>query len=199
MPTTRAPRSPLALFADVPARAFALALALAASPAAADDAPRAEDRSTTSEAAAPSAAAKQFDRLKALAGTWSGRAGFGEPTDPTTVTYRLTAGGTALIETLFGGTAHEMVTVYHMDGESLMLTHYCATGTQPRMTCATSGDEATLRFDFLDGTSVDPETDTHMHAGWITFVDADHVRSGWTMYDAGKPGVEARFDLARQE
>lgn len=118
---------------------------------------------------------------------------------PTTVTYRLTGGGTAVMETLFGGTAHEMVTVYRMNGPDLMLTQYCATGTQPRMKCVTAFDGGTLKFDFLDGTNVAPEKDAHMHAGWITFVDADHIRSGWTMYEGGKASGEAKVDLARQK
>ena len=46
---------------------------------------------------------------------------------------RTTGGGSAVTETLFPGTAHEMMSVYHMDGDDLVLTHYCAGGNQPRM------------------------------------------------------------------
>jgi hypothetical protein len=28
---------------------------------------------------------------------------------------------------------YEMVTVYHLDGKKLVLTHYCSGGTQPRV------------------------------------------------------------------
>ncbi|MCK7511304.1 MAG: hypothetical protein MZV70_49445 [Desulfobacterales bacterium] len=49
------------------------------------------------------------------------------------VTYRITANGSVVLETLFPGTDHEMLTLYHLDNDRLGLTHYCAMGNQPRM------------------------------------------------------------------
>ena len=46
---------------------------------------------------------------------------------------KVTAGGSAVHETLFPGSAHEMVSVYHLDGADLVMTHFCALGNQPRM------------------------------------------------------------------
>ncbi len=138
----------------------------------------------------------RFEQLKSLAGNWVGKAGFGEPNEPTTVSYRVTAGGTAVIEVQFEGTTHEMTTVYHMDGENLMLTHYCAAGNQPRMRALPSDNPAVLRFDFLDGTSMKP-LDGHMHAAMIKFDGPDHLLATWYHYDKGKPAAEAKFDLTR--
>ena len=42
--------------------------------------------------------------------------------------FKLTSNGSVLHETIFPGTDHEMVTVYHMDGPDLIATHYCAAG-----------------------------------------------------------------------
>ena len=68
----------------------------------------------------------------------------GQPTDQVVSTYRVTAAGSAVMEVLFPGTDHEMVTVYHQDGDDLILTHYCAAGNQPRMKCRRVGSESTV-------------------------------------------------------
>ena len=57
-------------------------------------------------------ASAAFARLKALEGEWTGTGGHrGEAKDPTTVLYKVTGAGSAVVETLFPGTPHEMVTV----------------------------------------------------------------------------------------
>ncbi|MGH7152138.1 MAG: hypothetical protein ACREIU_15640, partial [Planctomycetota bacterium] len=67
-----------------------------------------------------------LERIKALAGEWVQVGEDGKPTTEVISSYRVTAAGSAVVETLFPGSDDEMVTVYHMDGESLMLTHYCS-------------------------------------------------------------------------
>jgi hypothetical protein len=134
--------------------------------------------------------AKQlFDQLKGLAGTWEAK-GMGA------VSYRLTAGGTALVETLFAGTAKEMMTVYHLDGDDLVLTHYCAVGNQPRMKAA-SGTRNRISFEYAGGTNHDVATDTHMHALTIEFVDGDHVVATWTMWAKGEAAQAVTLDMTR--
>ncbi len=88
--------------------------------------------------------------------------------------------------------------MYHMNGGDLMLTHYCATGNQPRMRLVPSGDPNTLVFDFVDGSNM-KMADQHMHTAKITFVDADHLRAAWTSYVDGKPAGDAKFDVARKK
>ena len=142
------------------------------------------------------AAHPTFDKLKSLEGTWTGKAGpKGGEASASTVTYRLTGGGSALVETLFPGTPHEMVTVYYVDGADLRLTHYCAAGNQPSMKLAGS-DGNTMRFEFVSGTNM-KLSDMHMHAASITFVDANHVVAEWTAWRDGKPAEVAVFDLKR--
>ncbi|TAJ16964.1 MAG: hypothetical protein EPO68_10185 [Planctomycetota bacterium] len=138
-----------------------------------------------------------FARLRALQGTWKGTASStkGE-TFPVDVDYRLTGGGSAVVETLFRGTQHEMVTVYHCDGRDIVLTHYCAAGNQPRMRLATPGEKE-LVFEFDGGTNFDPKKDGHMHVGRLEIVDADHVRTRWSYYSGGKLDHDAQFDIAR--
>ena len=71
--------------------------------------------------AAPSRAQRDFERIKALAGDWEAVGEAGESGD---WNFRVSAGGSAVLETLFVGTEHEMLTVYHMEDGELVLTHY---------------------------------------------------------------------------
>jgi hypothetical protein len=163
---------------------------------------------TRSEVVDPKVAAAsseaQFALLKSLVGTWKGDAGEGEQRFPAEVTYRLTGGGSALVETLFPGSEHEMVTVYHRDGPWLVLTHYCALGNQPRMRAVhaappPAGLPATIEFEFVGATNLASPEAMHMHSARFELLDKDHMRGTWTSYDQGKPGHVAQFDMRRQD
>jgi hypothetical protein len=144
-------------------------------------------------------AAAQFEQLKRLAGDWTGKASHGAGEHEATVTYKVTSAGNAVMETLFCFTDHEMVTMYHLDGDAIVLTHYCAAGNQPRMKAEPGGDPKRLVFRFLDGTNLDPAKDFHMHDATIELVDDDHIRSAWTSYVNGKADSVAKFDLRRKK
>ena len=77
----------------------------------------------TSAAFAASAAQKSFDELKALDGAWEGTVKNGQPVE---VDYRLTAGGSALMSEIKG--KEDMITMFHLDGDRLLMTHYCGDG-----------------------------------------------------------------------
>jgi hypothetical protein len=149
--------------------------------------------------AARSAAA--FERLRGLAGTWKGEFGMGESktTNQTEVRYRVTSGGSAVEEVLFGGTDHEMVTMYHLDGPRLLLTHYCAAGNQPTMVLLPGDDPAVLRFDFLRATNLKGPDDGHMHEAVIELPAPDRLRATWTYWEGGKPGHAAVIESRRAE
>jgi len=148
-------------------------------------------------AAAPDSKAA-FERLKGLAGTWEGT-GAEEMPGPVTLQYRVTGGGSAVVETLFPGTPHEMVTVYHMDGGDLVMTHYCAAGNQPRMKldkAASKGDE--LHFMFAGGSNVDPDKGMYMHDVKLVLQSGDKLEEDWTSYKDGKKSNTAVFKIARK-
>src|SRR4029077_1754769 len=67
----------------------------------------------------------RFEALKKLAGDWVELGTDGKPTDKIVSSIRVTSGGNTVQETLFPGSDHEMVTMYHLDGADLILTHYC--------------------------------------------------------------------------
>ena len=137
-----------------------------------------------------------FETLKSLAGSWTGKAiaGEGPGTDAGTV-FKVIAGGTAVQETMFPGTPHEMVNVYHLDGNDVVVTHYCAGGNQPRMKLASS-NSGVLDFKFAGGTNI-PAKGHYMQAVKITLADGKLLEE-WESVDAGKPVGTARFELARQ-
>jgi len=151
-----------------------------------------------------------FEKLKQLAGEWvpadDASAPAGEKKDekktdaaaPICV-YRTVSAGTAVQETLFPGTPHEMVTMYHLDGPDLVLTHYCALGNQPKMRAEKSADPAKLVFKFAGGTNINPEKDAHMHDLTLTFVAPDRLRAEWTHYDNGKSTGVKTFEMLRKK
>ena len=91
-------------------------------------------------------AQKSFDQLKSLNGSWEGKNSQGQPVQ---VSYRMTAGGSALMSEI-NGHGEDMISMIHFDGPNrLVLTHYCAAGNQPRMQASGSPDGKTVTFTFL--------------------------------------------------
>ena len=146
----------------------------------------------------PAAAASAFERLKNLAGEWVA-AEDGEMFKKGDVVsrYAVTAAGSAVVETVFPGSPHEMVTVYHADGPDLVLTHYCMEGNQPRMR-AKNPKASRLDFAFDGGTGIDPKKDRHMNSAAIEFVGPDELATVWTEIEAGKPVFVAKSRLVRK-
>lgn len=181
------------LLLSIPTVAFAQSDAH--KPAAPSDAPKSD-------------AQKSFDQLKTLAGTWHASI----TTDPPMkemgngaigdVSLRVTSRGNALV--------HEMgeagkpddptkydhpVTMFYLDNDRLVLTHYCDAGNRPRMAARTSPDGKTLEFDFLD---VAGNTKYgHMEHAVFTFIDANHHTEDWTFKMKGDKLMHAHMDLQR--
>jgi hypothetical protein len=148
-------------------------------------------------AAATSPVELDFDALKSLEGEWVRLGDDGEATDEVTSRWEITAAGTAVVETLFPGTEKEMVTVYHRDGDDLVLTHYCIAGNAPRMRAKPAG-AGRLEFRCEGGANLASEHEDHMHSAVLEWVDDDHIRAEWVMLEDGKPGHTAKFDLVRR-
>lgn len=147
-----------------------------------------------------SAAAQALEKLKALEGEWIDVDGAFGAKGAVAVTYRVTSGGKTVIETFPVDTPFEMVTVYHLDGEELVLTHYCSGGTQPRMRSkGLSGN--VLAFDYDGGSNIDVATTSHMHAATFEFLSADEIRAAWTNWSGGKADSDhaASFRVVRKK
>src|SRR5690349_7224531 len=132
---------------------------------------------------APNAAAA-FARLKTLVGEWEADTQMGKAH----VSYELIAGGTALVERFSAEKEPAMLTVYHFDGNRLMLTHYCTAGNQPRMQAGPFNPETgELEFRFLDATNLATPAAGHMHNAQMRIIDRDHFTSQWQFFENGQP------------
>ncbi len=124
---------------------------------------------------------KLFERIRGLEGMWQGKNSQGQPLR---VSFRMTGGGSALMSEILGEGRENMVTMIHMDGDRLMLTHYCGAGNQPRMKVVSS-DAKSITFEFFDGTNIAPG-DGHMQRVTFTQSDPDHHTEEWVFLDQGK-------------
>jgi hypothetical protein len=138
-------------------------------------------------------AASPLDKLKSLAGNWEGKSTDGKAIR---ASYKLVSGGTAVAETLSAEGEPDMLTVYHLNGGQLMMTHYCSMGNQPRMQ-ADSADGKTIAFHFVDGTNLSGADAPHMNDLTITFNDANHITQEWAM--KGGPMEKVVFHLERKK
>lgn len=173
------------------ARAAVLSLLLATAPAAATVPPP-----PTPEPERPPKPHPGFDLLQSLVGTWEMPAQ-GE-TPATTITFTLVSGGTALLETMAIAQQRDaMVTLYHRDGDRLLLTHYCGVGNQPRMRCAKpAAGGRSLAFEFVDGANM-KASDGHMHRMVLTLEGDDRLTEQWT-WKKGKTEHQETFRFTRK-
>lgn len=146
----------------------------------------------------PEKVSSDLERMKALAGSWVGKMQDGKTFH---VTYRVISEGSALLETMdMPEHAEDMVTVYHSDGDGVVMTHYCSMGNQPRMRLdkdASKGDS--FVFAFADATNLSSPDDAHMHHLVVTLKDKNHMTEEWTMRAGGKDGTPDVFELTRKK
>jgi len=165
-----------------------LSLMLAAAPLAADD--------------GREGALRAFEQLKSLAGAWHGEAAGGGPagTDPVVEEFRVASGGTVVMETMSQGTDDEMINMYHMVGDDLVVTHYCSSGNQPTMKLAMPRrDGREMTFEFTGGTNLDPLQDAHIHGIRVVLTGEDALESYWTGWKDGQEAGTRKFTLRRGE
>lgn len=144
-------------------------------------------------AATATPARAAFDRLKTLAGHWNGAM----QGQAYSLDYRVASGGSVVMATLFPGTDHEMITMFHLDGDELVATHYCSGGNQPHMRFDAAGSTADeLRFAFVDGTNMKPG-DPHIHEGLVRIGADGKLHEEWAAFAGGEKADTKVFDLTR--
>lgn len=149
---------------------------------------------------AQSEAQKSFDNLKALAGSWQGVVTT-TPKQPDVdgkvgqITLRVTSMGNAIMhEAHMEGRPDDPLTMLYMDGDRLMLTHYCDAGNRPRMVAKATSSGNTVEFELLDVAG--SMQYGHMHHSVFNIIDANHHTEDWTFMVGDKP-IQAHFDLYR--
>jgi hypothetical protein len=159
----------------------------------------ADDASATKLPSPPTNAA--LEKLKKLAGTWVVADKDGKPTDQVQSIIKVTAGGSAVHETIFPGQPHEMISVYTVEGSDLVMTHYCVLGNQPRMKADPKSPANQIVFQFAGGGNLDPKKDKHMHDATLTIVDNDHFEVNGCAWENGAPAKDmcCGFKLVRRK
>jgi hypothetical protein len=137
-----------------------------------------------------------IEQLRALTGTWVAVAPPEKGQKPMTVVFKPTSGGSAVMESMFPGSNEEMINMFTEDGQSVLMTHYCRMGNQPRMRLA-SADNGVLRFEFLDGGNLKSRNDAHMDSVEMT-IQGDLLTEKWGMYQDGKNTGYHTFEFKRQ-
>lgn len=137
-----------------------------------------------------------FERIKKFDGNWIGRSTKGWEEK---ITFKTIAQGSVVHESSFDAHPNEtMATMYYLDGQRLLLTHYCVSKTQPRLE-ATAFDDGgrKVTFTFLDATSLPSRDKGHMDKVVFNFIDDDHFTSQWTWYQDGKEQWLEEIQYAR--
>jgi hypothetical protein len=161
-----------------------------------------------SGASTQTGAQMSFDTLKTLAGSWEGPVTVTPPMPemsmdkPVHVSLRVTSRGNALVhEMQEAGTLEDPnrydhpVTMFYLDGDRLLLTHYCDAGNRPRMAAKASPDGKTVEFDFVDLSGGNQFG--HMYHAKFTIIDANHHVEEWTFLMPGDKPMHARMDLQK--
>ncbi len=144
----------------------------------------------------PDLAKAAFERFKKLEGKWQGKStkGWEEA-----VHFKTIARGSVVVENSFDAHPNEtMMTMFVLDGDRLLLTHYCVAGSQPRLAAtAFEEDGRKITFTFLDATNLPSRDKGHMDKARFHFIDENHFTSQWTWYQDGKENWMEEIRLER--
>src|SRR5437868_11469129 len=126
-------------------------------------APPAADKTKSEEA---------FDRLATLKGEWSGE----QEGVKVSVIYTLTANDSALMEEFRPEKGAVMITMFTVDGDHLIATHYCSAKNQPQMiTSAVTDGQKALAFSLARVTGLKSPDDWHNTGLTVIQEDNDHL------------------------
>ena len=143
----------------------------------------------------PSGATRVFERLGSLVGEWSGA----QSGTAFQVTYEITADGSALMERFSPAGGAMMVTMFTVDGDHLIATHYCSARNQPQMATERIVDPRakSVSFSLVRITGLNSPGEWHNTALVLTLEDSDHLTQEWTYSSRGETGTTV-FHLTRE-
>lgn len=127
-----------------------------------------------------------FERVKSLVGEWETEMDMGNGPMKFKSIYKVSSGGSAVVETAMAGTPMEMVTIYHDNSKKqLTMTHYCMLHNQPKLVFKSlKGNK--LSMELAKNSDIDVAREEHMHAMVLTFVSKDRIIQNWTNFKDGK-------------
>jgi hypothetical protein len=142
----------------------------------------------------------ELQKIKSLAGRWEGttfRAT--EGTNPATMTYAITAAGSAVVETMFPGRPNEMTTIYHDDSSGhLVADHYCTAANQPKLRLV-EANGGQMNFELSPDSDLLADIEGHAHQLKITFSEDGTLIHDWLNHYLGEPGQARNIRLKKVE
>ena len=137
-----------------------------------------------------SPAATAFSTMKSLQGQWT-IVRDGKPR-PFIMTYDIASRGSIVTEQ-FG----RELSVFYLDGNRLLMTHFCNAGNQPRLQLRMGAAAGVLDFVMVDITGLHDPKDAHVREVIYQIVDAHTVKLSliWTGDGSGAPEM---YTLSRR-
>ena len=139
-------------------------------------------------------AKKAFAKLKTLSGSWQGTI----MDTPINFTIRAASSGTAILHegsTSKEGPPKNEITMFYVNGDRLLATHYCDAGNRSHMEGKLSADGNSIEFSFLE--VVGSTRGGYLKDLAITMIDADRHIVGLTfVMPDGKP-IPLRAEFQR--
>jgi hypothetical protein len=157
-----------------------------------DNSPKAA--STQATQATESGAKKAFAKLKTLAGSWQGAV----RDIPITFTIRAVSSGTAILhegDTSEAGPPKHEITMFYLEGDRLLATHYCDAGNRARWEGKMSPDGKAIEFSFLE--VVGSTRGGYLKDMVITMIDADHHTVAFTFVMPNGQPIQLRGEFKR--
>lgn len=129
-----------------------------------------------------------FEQLKTLEGQWRSASG------KTMADYRVIANASTIVETWTMSPTRQSMTVYTMDADRIIATHYCPQGNAPRLALAGTSADGAHHFEFVDGANLQDPQGSHEHAFWIRLESPDSLVRSETYIANG-----AAYDPAKDQ
>ena len=137
-----------------------------------------------------------FEQLKSLTGTWEGKKSHDVSVK---VVYEVVSNGSVVMERMQPGTEAEMITMYSLSGDRLVVTHYCSVGNQPTMqTVPLVEASGNYNFEFVSIRGTKTPGEGHMAALNLILPDKDHLKQVWTFEDHGQRSSETFLYTRKQ-
>jgi hypothetical protein len=134
----------------------------------------------------PTKSTTTFTQMKALVGEWEAV----QDGESVKETYTLTANGSALMAETRSANEPAMITMFTVDGDHLIATHYCIAGNQPQMVTGVPDDlQKGVTFTLARVTGMKTPDDWHNTGVTITLEDPNHMTQKWTYLYKGKTGT----------
>ncbi|MCZ8195961.1 MAG: hypothetical protein ACK5SF_15950 [Hyphomonadaceae bacterium] len=136
-------------------------------------------------------AARQYEKMTTMIGEWQSK-----DHPALRIVFEPTADGSVIVERWMVGERIHSMTVYHLNGEALMATHYCPQGNQPRLIMESGSVENRISFSFHDATNLRSLEESHQHQLSFDLSKTEYITRGET-YRQGASSNQTAMVLVR--